>query len=75
MAQEARDWGERGAEGNVLGDLGLAYAALGEVRQAIEYHEQALAMAREIGDRRLEGNTLTNLGLSAKGQGDVARAR
>ena len=36
--------------------LGLAYAALGDVRRAIENYEQALVISREIGDRRGEGN-------------------
>ena len=35
--------------------MGLAYADLGEVRKAIEYYNQALAIIREIGDRRGEG--------------------
>ena len=46
-----------------LGNLGKAYAALGEVRRAIEYYEQALVISREIGDRRGEGNDLGNLGM------------
>ena len=46
--------------GNALGNLGLAWADLGETRKAIEHHEQCLAIAREIGDRRGEGNALYN---------------
>jgi tetratricopeptide (TPR) repeat protein len=53
----------------------LAYANLGEARQAIEYYEQALEIAREIGDRRGEGNRLGNLGTAYKRLGDSARAR
>jgi len=60
--QCARRIGDRRAEGNHLVNLGLAYAALGEVRRAIEYHQQALEIDREIGDRRGEGNGLGNLG-------------
>ena len=71
----AREIGDRHGEGAHLGNLGLAYADLGEVRRAIEYYEQALAISREIGHRNLEGNTLANLGVLAKGQGDLARAR
>ena len=44
------------------GQPGLAYAELGETRKAIEYHEQALAIAREIGDKQNEGEFLCNLG-------------
>ena len=45
-----------------MGNLGLAFADLGEVREAIGYYEQALAISREIGDRRGEGNHAWNLG-------------
>ena len=73
-AAAARQVGDRGLEGNALGNLGLAYAALGEVRRAIEYYEQALTIAREIGDRRGEGNDLGNLGLAYFALGEVRRA-
>jgi len=43
--------------------FGNAYADLGDVRKAIEFHEQYLSIAREIGDRLGEGNALGNLGL------------
>ncbi|NIN29083.1 MAG: tetratricopeptide repeat protein, partial [Hydrogenophaga sp.] len=42
---------------------GNAYSDLGEVGRAIEYYEQALAIAREIGDRRGEAFHCWNLGL------------
>jgi len=58
----AKKLNDRGMEGVHLGNLGLAYAALGETRKAIEFYEQALAIAREIGDLRSEGNALGNLG-------------
>jgi tetratricopeptide (TPR) repeat protein len=58
----ARKMGNREAEGAHLGNLGLAYAALGETRRAIELYEQRLVIAREIGDRRGEGADLGNLG-------------
>jgi len=70
-----REIGDRRGEGADLGNLGLAYAALGETRRAIEYYEQQLIITREIGDRRGEGNALANMGLLVKGQGDLARAR
>ena len=47
-----------------MGNLGNAYAELGKVHRAIEYYEQALAIAREIGDKRGEGADLGNLGQS-----------
>ena len=39
----------------MLGNLADRYADLGQTQRAIEFHEQALAIAREIGDRSGEG--------------------
>ena len=63
--------GTAAAKATDLGNLGLAYAALGQVDQAIEYYEQALVIAREIGDRRGEGNHLGNLGTAYADLGQV----
>ncbi len=60
--------------GSVLGNLGLAYSALGQVEKAIQYYEKALAIAQEIGDRRGEGNRLGNLGLAYSDLGQVEKA-
>jgi len=73
-AEAARAAGDRRREGNHLGNLGLAYAALGEVRRAIGYYEQCLVIHREIGDRRGEGNDLGNLGNTYADLGEVRRA-
>ena len=62
------------AEGNDLGNLGLAYYYLGEPLKAIEYHEQALEISREIGDRRGEGKRLGNLGLAYADLGELLKA-
>jgi tetratricopeptide (TPR) repeat protein len=70
----ARKLGNRQSEGAHLGNLGLAYAALGDVRKAIEYYEQQLVITREIGDRRGEGNALGNLGNAYADLGDVRKA-
>ena len=61
-------------QGLHLGNLGLSYINLGEMRKAIEFYEQALAIAREIGDRRTEGNWLGNLGLAYACMGDARKA-
>jgi tetratricopeptide (TPR) repeat protein len=58
----SRTIGDLGCEGNALGSLGLAYAALGETRKAIDHFNQHLAIAREISHRRGEGAALGNLG-------------
>ncbi len=60
---------------NALGNLGLAYAALGDARQAIEFYEQCLALHRELGDRRGEGNDLANLGMAYKNLREKEKAR
>jgi tetratricopeptide (TPR) repeat protein len=64
----------RGAEGTHLGNLGNAYASLGETRRAIEYHEQALAIDQESGDRLGEGQALGNLGFAYAELGESRRA-
>jgi tetratricopeptide (TPR) repeat protein len=70
----ARRLQDRENEGTALGNLGNAYAALGETRRAIQFHEQALSILREIGDRRGEGNALGNLGLAYTELGETRRA-
>ena len=70
-AQRTKD---RAMEGNHLGNLGLANAALGGTRRAIEYHEQCLTVLREIGDRCGEGAALGNLGLAYADLGETRRA-
>ena len=57
-----------------LGNLGIAYRVLGNFKKAIEYQEQALAIAREIGDHRSEGRALGNLGNVYVDLGDLKNA-
>jgi tetratricopeptide (TPR) repeat protein len=64
----------QGARGELLSKLGILHYTLGEMRRAIEYYEEALAIAREIGDRRGEGADLGNLGNAYSALGEVARA-
>ncbi len=63
----------RRARADLLSKLGILHHSLGEVRQAIEYYQQALRIAREIGDRRGEAKHSWNLGLSYE-DSDPARA-
>ena len=58
-----RRLGDRRGEGIALGDLGVAWAELGDPRKAIEFLKQYLVITREIGDRRGEGIALGNLGM------------
>jgi tetratricopeptide (TPR) repeat protein len=62
------------SEGRALGNLGLAYAELGETRKAIEYYEQYWRIAREIGDRRSEGQALGYLGNAYADLGETREA-
>jgi tetratricopeptide (TPR) repeat protein len=61
-------------EGIHLGNLGLAYAALGDARKAIEFYEQRMEIAREIGDRRGEAFGSWNLGLVYEKLGEIEKA-
>ena len=72
--EAARITKNREAEGGALGNMGLAYADVGELRKAIEFYEQRLVIAREIGDRRGEGSTLGNLGIAYWDLGDPRKA-
>ena len=67
-------WADQGKPGAAdvsrLG-LGVAYAALGEPRKAIQFYEQALEIDREIGDRHGEGAALGNLGLAYADLGET----
>ncbi|MCI0664476.1 MAG: tetratricopeptide repeat protein, partial [Acidobacteria bacterium] len=58
-AQRLKD---RAAEGRHIGRLGVAHFDLGEMRQSIFYHDQALAIDIEAGDLRGQCETLINLG-------------
>jgi tetratricopeptide (TPR) repeat protein len=70
----ARRLQDREGEGVALGNLGLAYAYLGETRHAIQLYDERLIIAREIGDRRGEGTVLGNLGLAYDALGETSRA-
>ena len=59
-AEAARRVGDRSNEGNALGNLGLAYTALGQPQKAIEFHQQYLAITREIGHRSGAGRMATS---------------
>ncbi len=56
--------GNQAGVGAVLSALGRAYNSLSQYTKAIEYHEQALAIAREVGNRSSEGIALNNVGLA-----------
>ncbi len=70
----ARHLNDQRSEGSYVGNLGAAYAALGETRRAIEFYEQALEIARATGDQRGEGAHLGNLGAAYATLGEMRRA-
>jgi tetratricopeptide (TPR) repeat protein len=72
--EAARRLADKVAEGVHLGNLGLAYADLGDARKAIEFYEQILVIHREIGDRRGEGADLGNMGLAYAALGNAHKA-
>ncbi len=51
----AREIGDRRGEGNALGNLGIAYADLGQVERAIGLLEQAMRIGQEIKDPQIVG--------------------
>jgi len=69
-----REIGNLRGEGILLGNLGAAYADLGETRGAIQLHEHSLVIARKIGDRRLEAQALANMSLELYKLGERAKA-
>ena len=69
-----REIKDHNGEGNALGNMGNAYASLGDYAKAIEYHSSSLAIAREIKYRLGEGNALGNLGNTYDSLGDYAKA-
>jgi tetratricopeptide (TPR) repeat protein len=70
----ARRLNRKEQEGNSLGNLGLAYINLGEIRKAIQYYDQRIKLAHEIGDRQGEGIALGNLGLAYANLGETRKA-
>jgi tetratricopeptide (TPR) repeat protein len=70
----ARRLGERDTEGSHMANLGVAYAAMGEVSRAVEFFKQALDVSRETGNRRGEADVLGSLGDVQSYMGEPRRA-
>jgi tetratricopeptide (TPR) repeat protein/transcriptional regulator with XRE-family HTH domain len=69
-----REIGDRRGESAALGNLGTAWAVLGDTRKAIEFQDLSLLISREIGDLYGEGQALGNLGLAWARLGDARKA-
>lgn len=60
--------------GIIIGNLGKAYYQLGQIRTAIEYHNQALKIAIANNDEQNEGICRGNLGLAYIVTGEMEKA-
>jgi tetratricopeptide (TPR) repeat protein len=60
--QAARKTGDRAAQAQAHNDLGRACHLQGQYAEALDHHQQALALRRELGDRHGQANSLNGLG-------------
>ena len=70
----ARRLGDKTREEHLLGQLGRAWVALGNLENAAQSFEQALTLARKIGDQQGEASHLGNLGQIELQQGNNQKA-
>ncbi len=66
--------GDRRSQASHLGNLGLAYADMGEPQRAVAFHQQALIIAARLRDRRAEGTQLSYLGYAYLHLGEPEQA-
>ncbi|RZN16269.1 MAG: tetratricopeptide repeat protein [Methanosarcinales archaeon] len=59
ISQEIRD---KAGESTSIGNIGIAYRHVVEIKKAIEYYEKTLNIAREIGDKTSECVLSNNIG-------------
>ena len=71
---EARQCGEIEAEGAALGNMGLVYAAKGELDKALTHQQQALDIHRKIENPLGEANALDNMGTVYHRKGELDKA-
>ncbi|QLQ08646.1 MAG: tetratricopeptide repeat protein [Anaerolineae bacterium] len=69
-----RFYGDKRREAVLLANLGAAWAALGEVKRALELQHQRLAIEEALGDETQIGRALGNLGSVYHRLGEVSRA-
>jgi tetratricopeptide (TPR) repeat protein len=70
----ARKLGNRKDEAHHLGNLGLAYAVLNDMKRAIDYYEAQIEIDHAIDYERGEANALNNLGLAFAALGEIQQA-
>ncbi len=66
--------GNKEAEAGLLVNLGLAHSNLGDPRQAINAHEQALTIGQEMSNPKIEATALNGLGMAYKDLGETHRS-
>ena len=62
------------AHGLILGNLGVTYRKLGDLKKSVDFSEKALKVVRDSGSRSIEGIILGNLGISYRKLGDLGKA-
>ncbi|GAA1739250.1 AfsR/SARP family transcriptional regulator [Luedemannella helvata] len=70
-----RKLGNGTLEAVLVGNLGGAYAELGQLHRALEQHTHALALAREMGSRTAEAVSLVHVSHTLRDMGEPAQAR
>ena len=71
----ARELGDRGSEGYVVGGLGSVAVGQANYPEAQALYEEALCIAREVGDRGVEAWWIGGLGDIATRRGDYTEAQ
>jgi CHAT domain-containing protein/Tfp pilus assembly protein PilF len=65
---------DQACQAAVLGNLGAAHYALGDLDRALRYHTRSLELAAAAGDHRTCGNALGNIASVYKDTGELAAA-
>ena len=58
----------------ILDNIGAVYESLDDHRKALDYHNQAIAIAKEVGDKATLATALRNVGIAERALGDTAKA-
>ena len=53
---------DRKGEGRTIRNMGTVYEVMGQANTALDYYQQALAIAQEVEDHEGQGKTMRNLG-------------
>lgn len=71
----ADDTGEKLAKATAVGNLGNAYAELGDIKTALDRLHEAAELLLKAGDARGANIALANIGMTYRKAGDYARAK